>query len=144
MRDGEMAKAAELIREYYDSDPQANYDATVSQRFMETLAEILSLNDFEQSTEDIIALINDPSITPLELGYVARLVSLMGQPEISLDYWFGEDASSALWDGVYVYMRQLPDFNQLLQEKGIVDYWRATGKWGDFCVADRGQDFVCN
>jgi len=144
MRDGEMAKAAELIREYYGNDPKISYDATVSRRFMETLADILSLNDFEQSTEDIIALINDPSITPLELGYVARLVSLMGQPEISLDYWFGEDASSALWDRVYVYMRRLPDFQQLLQEKGIVDYWRATGKWGDFCVADRGQDFVCN
>jgi tetratricopeptide (TPR) repeat protein len=143
MRDGDLGKAEQLIREYYATDPQTNYDATVSRRFMETLTEILSTNDFDQSTEDIIALINDPSITPLELQYVARLVSIMGQPEISLNYWFGERASAAIWDKVYDDMRRLPDFNQLLQEKGMVDYWRETGDWGDFCVPAGGQDFVC-
>ncbi len=143
MRSGDLAGAAEMIRAYYANIPDNTYDATVSRRFMDKLADILSVNNFDQSTDDIIALINDPSVTPLELGYVARLVALMGQPEIALDYWFGEMASPAIWDGVYDDMRRLPDFNQLLQEKGLVDYWRATGNWGEFCVAAGGQDFVC-
>ena len=88
-------------------------------------------------------MINDPSITPLELQYVARLVAVMGQPEIALDYWFGQMANPAIWDDIYADMRRLPDFNQLLQEKGLVDYWRVTGNWGEYCVAAAGQDFVC-
>jgi len=143
LRDGDFKKAASLIHAYYLNNPNVTYDTTVSRRFMEKFAGILELNDFAQSTEDIITMINDPSVTPLELGYVARLVALMGQPEIALEYWFGEEASPAIWDKVYEDMRRLSDFNQLLQEKGMVDYWRATGKWGEFCVAAAGQDFVC-
>ncbi|MDA9909851.1 hypothetical protein N9E57_04970 [Gammaproteobacteria bacterium] len=143
MRKGELVQAAELIRDFYATNVENSYDQTVSRRFMEKMADILSTNDFDQSTEDIIGLINDPSVTPLELAYVSRLVALMGQPEIALDYWFGEMASPAIWDSVYDDMRRLPDFNQLLQEKGLVDYWRAKDNWGDFCVPAGGQDFVC-
>lgn len=143
MRAGDKAQAAELIQDYYANKTGNAYDETVSRRFMEKFAGILAVDDFDESTEDIIALINDPSVTPLELGYMARLVALMGQPEIALDYWFGMDASPAIWDGVFDDMRRLPEFNQLLQEKGIVDYWRATENWGEFCVPGGGQDFVC-
>lgn len=143
MRAGDKAQAAELIKAYYANKTGNTYDETVSRRFMEKFAEILAVDDFDESTEDIIALINDPSVTPLELGYMARLVALMGQPQIALDYWFGMDASPAIWDGVFDDMRRLPDFNQLLQEKGMVDYWRATENWGEFCVPGGGQDFVC-
>lgn len=143
MRQGDLGGAAALIEAYYDNHQVSDFDATVSPRFMRKLAQLLALNDFDESTEDIIALINDPHVTPLELRYVSRLVAIMGQPEIALDYWFGEDADPAIWDKVYADMRRLPDFNRLLQEKGMVDYWRDTGDWGDFCVAAAGQDFVC-
>ena len=141
MRNGDSLGAARLIKDFYkDEHVQA---ARISRRFMEKMAEILSINDFDQTREDIIALINDPAVTPAAMDYVAKLAALMGQPDFALDYWFGEMASPAIWDKVYDDMRRLPDFNQLVQEKGLVDYWRATGKWGDFCVAAGGQDFVC-
>ena len=143
LRDGDLARAAELIKAYFDESTAPSYDTTVSRHFMEKFAAVLEVNDFEASTEDIVGMINDPSITPLELQYMARLVAVMGQPEIALDYWFGQMANPAIWDDIYADMRRLPDFNQLLLEKGLVDYWRATGKWGEFCVAAAGQDFVC-
>ena len=142
MREGELDEAAALIREYFEFR-QNNEDSIISRQFMETFADILELNDFDTSTDAIIDMINDPSVSPLELGYVARLVALMGQPEIALDYFFAGEADAAVWDKVYDDMRRLPDFNRLLQEKGMVDYWRETGKWGDFCVAAGGRDFVC-
>lgn len=142
MREGDLDRAAAMIRAYFDNSNNS-YDSTISRQFMEKFADILELNDFESSTDDIIAMINDPSVTPLELGYVARLVALMGQPEIALDYFFAGDGNAAVWDKVYDDMRRLPDFNRLLQEKGMVDYWRDTGNWGDFCVAAGGRDFVC-
>jgi TolB-like protein len=143
LRDGDLARAAELIDRYFQDSAAPSYDTTVSRHFMEKFAAVLKVNDFETSTDDIIGMINDPSITPLELQYVARLVAVMGQPEIALDYWFEQMANPAIWDNIYADMRRLPDFNQLLQEKGLVDYWRATGNWGEYCVAAAGQDFVC-
>jgi len=143
LRDGDLARAAELIDRYFQDSAAPPYDTTVSRHFMEKFATVLKVNDFETSTDDIIGMINDPSITPLELQYVARLVAVMGQPEIALDYWFEQMANPAIWDDIYADMRRLPDFNQLLQEKGLVDYWRATGNWGEYCVAAAGQDFVC-
>ena len=141
MRNGNTVGASRLIREFYSNEDIQGL--RISSRFMDKMADILSINDFDQTREDIIALINDPAVTPLEMDYVAKLAALMGQPDFALDYWFGEMASPAIWDKVYDDMRRLPDFNQLVQEKGLVDYWRATGKWGDFCVAAGGKDFVC-
>jgi hypothetical protein len=40
-------------------------------------------------------------------------------------------------------MRTLPGFKQILRDAGIVDYWRATGKWGDFCKPVGSDDFEC-
>src|SRR5262249_1433446 len=37
------------------------------------------------------------------------------------------------WIIPYSKVRTLPQFKALLREAGIVDYWRKTGKWGDFC-----------
>jgi len=143
MRNGDTMQAARLIRNFYKNSDQDKNAARISRRFMEKMADILAINDLSQASEDIIALIKDPLVTQSEMDYVAKLAALMGQPEIALDYWFGEMASPAIWDGVYDDMRRLPDFNQLVQEKGLVDYWRATGNWGDFCVAAGGRDFVC-
>lgn len=34
-------------------------------------------------------------------------------------------------------------FKQLLREIGLVDYWRATGNWGDYCKPKGPEDFEC-
>lgn len=141
LKQGDLHKAADLIQTFYAQEGDAT-DATVSRRFMEELADILQLSDFDASAERIVKLINDPGVTPLELGYLARLVAVLGQPEIALDYWFGEMASPGIWDNMYTDMRKLPGFKELVKEKGLLEYWRTSGNWGDYCQPD-GQDFVC-
>ncbi len=37
-----------------------------------------------------------------------------------------------LWQPVYCAMRRDERFKQLLRDLGIVDYWRQTGRWGDY------------
>ena len=46
------------------------------------------------------------------------------------------------WISPYSSMRTLPGFKQILIDGGIVDYWRQTGRWGDFCKPV-GDDFQC-
>lgn len=138
------ALAALLIRGYFsDVDTGVARELPVSKTFMETVAAILAANDFERSAPTISELINNPGATPFELNTLARVVAVLGEPQIALEYWFGQPASPAIWGSLYDDMRRLPDFNRLLQEQGLVDYWRASRNWGDFCVAAGGRDFVC-
>ncbi|HLA74175.1 MAG TPA: serine/threonine-protein kinase [Steroidobacteraceae bacterium] len=47
------------------------------------------------------------------------------------------------WIMPYSRVRTLPGFKALLRDAGIVDYWRKTGKWGDFCKPVGADDFEC-
>jgi serine/threonine protein kinase len=48
-----------------------------------------------------------------------------------------------LWILPYSKLRTLPAWKRMLIEGGIVDYWRSTGKWGDFCKPLGADDFEC-
>jgi TolB-like protein/tRNA A-37 threonylcarbamoyl transferase component Bud32/tetratricopeptide (TPR) repeat protein len=48
-----------------------------------------------------------------------------------------------LWIIPYSGVRTLPGFKALLRDAGIVDYWRQSGKWGDFCKPVGADDFQC-
>jgi adenylate cyclase len=44
-----------------------------------------------------------------------------------------------IWHPVFADVRKLPGFKDLVRDLGIDDYWRGSGKWGDF-AQPRGQD----
>lgn len=48
-----------------------------------------------------------------------------------------------IWRPVMKEVRREPEFKALVQKMGLVDYWRATGNWGDFCKPVGGNDFQC-
>lgn len=48
-----------------------------------------------------------------------------------------------LWRPILHDMRHLPAFKDYVRELGLVDYWRGTGKWGDFCHPVGADDFEC-
>jgi TolB-like protein len=141
LKQGERERAAALITAYYEQYGDTG-DAAVSRRFMEQFSAILLANDFEASADALLALIESPSVTPVELAYIARLAAQLGQPEVALNYWYGEPIGPGIWDSFYTDMRKLPEFRTLLREKGLVDYWKDTGNWGEFCQLST-NDFDC-
>lgn len=48
-----------------------------------------------------------------------------------------------IWRPVKRDMRRLPEFKELVRAWGLVDYWRTTGKWGDYCRPRGTADFDC-
>jgi TolB-like protein len=55
-----------------------------------------------------------------------------------------EAAGFILWRPVLREFRGDPGYKTLLKKWGLVDYWRATGNWGEFCKPVGKDDFECH
>jgi len=85
----------------------------------------------------------------LRSNSIAIWAAYFGDPQLALDlqYIGGKPAvlrGLVLWQPVFADMRHLYRFKQLVIDLGLVDYWRATGKWGDFCKPVGENDFECH
>jgi TolB-like protein len=49
----------------------------------------------------------------------------------------------ALWFPALARYRATPEFKQLVRDLKLVDYWRSTGNWGDYCRPLGADDFDC-
>jgi tetratricopeptide (TPR) repeat protein len=56
----------------------------------------------------------------------------------------GTYATFFLWDHYVTNLRADPRFKDIVRELGLVDYWRSSGNWGDFCKPVGTDDFECH
>ena len=87
---------------------------------------------------------------PGELMVAAHWAAYFGDPEFALQLLHGIPLQEpggvlgiAIWRPGLREARKLPGFKDLVREIGLVDYWRATGNWGDFCRPIGEEDFEC-
>jgi hypothetical protein len=50
---------------------------------------------------------------------------------------------SAIWHPALARVRKTQAFKDMLGQLKLADYWRATGKWGDFAHPQGADDFEC-
>ena len=79
-----------------------------------------------------------PAIWAAYLGDT-RLAFELVRP-IALDVTY----TRILWAPVFSDMRRLPEFKALVTELKLVDFWRKSGRWGDFCKPVGDDDFECH
>ena len=52
-------------------------------------------------------------------------------------------ATWALWHPAMAETRNTPGFREVIRKIGLLEYWLASGKWGEFCGLVRANDFRC-
>jgi len=82
-------------------------------------------------------------------GIIVMYASYFGDPELTLKILIDQNEKGRLggvdtiWWPLYKEMRRLPGFKDLVRDLGLLDYWRNTGNWGEFCRPMGNDDFEC-
>jgi TolB-like protein/DNA-binding winged helix-turn-helix (wHTH) protein/tetratricopeptide (TPR) repeat protein len=70
-----------------------------------------------------------------------------GDPELALTFFEASTRDSCntflLWNPLLKDMRRLPRFKTLVSNLKLVDYWRSSGTWNEFCQPRGEADFEC-
>ena len=118
-------------------------------------AMVRHIHDSKAALTELRRIFNDPGFRPSTLRsvVVAQWAGYFGDPDLSLRalrtmprVGAGGPASSilfSLWRPLEREARRLPGFKDFVAELGLVRYWRATGKWGQFCRPLGREDFEC-
>jgi len=104
----------------------------------------------EEARDELTLALTDPANNnPANRQWIAMWASYFGEHELApqinkevirsnyYDVW-------TIWRPIHKGMRQLPGFKDLVREWGLVDYWRTSGNWGDFCHPVGENDFECD
>ncbi len=98
---------------------------------------------------------DDPKLAgdTIGLSAFADWAAFAGDPELALSALRktyipanGPDITQvwAIWRPLFKDTRRLPGFKDFVRELGLVDYWRATNGWGEFCKPSGTEDFDCH
>jgi DNA-binding winged helix-turn-helix (wHTH) protein/Tfp pilus assembly protein PilF len=74
--------------------------------------------------------------TRTDLLPMADFAVFLGDRKLSLEAVFASASSQNLhgiWRAPLREVRRLPEFEEFVRKVGLVEYWRTTGEWGDFC-----------
>jgi adenylate cyclase len=104
----------------------------------------------EEAGAELRLFLTDPAYNnPMNRAWVAVWASYFGEFELALQVCresIGSDSTFIfqIWRPIHKGMRQLPEFKDFVREMGLLDYWRTSGKWGDFCRPIGEDDFECD
>lgn len=144
LQTGDRQLAEDYLDELIANDP-GPIDTREFTRTMRSL-----LDSPEQGRKEVRRYYDDPGYQlPLLHNAMSNWASYFGDEELALQiladlYENKRFLVSAIWRPIHRDMRQLPEFKILVRELGLVDYWRTTGNWGDFCRPIGDNDFECD
>ena len=137
-----------MINEAFEKNIKA--DSVIPTRYQNLTKTMYSLlDDPEAATAELRRVFKDPAYHNSFIHMViAFYASYFGDHALALDIFREMRKSNAftmieMWRPMHKPMRRLPGFKDLLRDMGLVDYWRATGNWGDFCRPVGDDDFEC-
>ncbi len=156
--DAELARGARLfglqpamLLQAMTRHDRARIETLVSTMPMDPIAHLVRshLDEPQAALAELRRLADDPAFSKslFSLSVLSLWAAYFGDAELSLQLLgkVRSDAVSAwmLWRRLLTDMRRLPGFKDLVRDLGLVDYWRASGNWGEFCRPLGDDDFEC-
>ena len=132
------------IDEFFASAP-APENNTYTTRSLDEVTRAL-LDKPEDAGIRLRELLSEPDYkNPYNRQAVAVWAAYFGQYELALEIYQGIGAGiiNVAWRPILKPMRRLSGFNDLVIKSGLVDYWRTSGNWGEFCHPVGKDDFEC-
>ena len=103
-----------------------------------------------KARSELYRLYKDPKFNNISTRIAMGLwASYFNDPQLALKIYTELNESKKLppiviWRPLYKEMRKLAGFKGLVTKLGLVDYWRTTGNWGEFCHPVGKKDFECH
>lgn len=145
-----------LMRIWDDAEPETVQEqmrlvANLGSSIAPTISAVSEVFDDPDAALEILReAAHDPvNQDSLRLPTLAAWLSHYGDPELALELLrrtYVELESTTyvmLWNPPLGDVRRLSEFKALVAELGMVEYWRSTGEWGDFCRPLGESDFEC-
>ena len=103
------------------------------------------LDDPRAAIAELGNFMSDPAYdNPFNRGGIAIWANYFGEHDLALELTQKNSISDVTWRPINKDMRRLPGFKGLVINAKLVDYWRETGNWGEFCHPVGDDDFECN
>lgn len=90
--------------------------------------------------QDILAGGEVPPL--LRQRQLTAFAALFGDPRLALTLFREDEHIFGIWKPLFSDMRKLPEFKLMMADLGLVEYWRTTAQWPDFC-RPVDDDFEC-
>jgi TolB-like protein/DNA-binding winged helix-turn-helix (wHTH) protein len=107
-------------------------------------------DDLSAVITELRRMLQDPAVSASSfrtLG-VAEWAAYFGERELALEALHRTEQNTSdmfmIWLPVFKDVRKLPEFKRLTRKLHLVDYWRNTGNWGQFCHPSGADDFECS
>jgi TolB-like protein/Flp pilus assembly protein TadD len=107
------------------------------------------LDDPAAAVGQLRGLLSDGSASPIQVIVAASWAAYYGDADLALraltmvpNDGFAQALAYTIWRPLMSDVRRLPGFKVLVQEMGLVDYWRAYA-WPDWCRPTGDGDFEC-
>ena len=144
METGDRDMLNTILKDMKDDDllPPDNRSLTGTMRSL--------LDSPEKARAELYRLTEDPKYNHISTRIaMAHWASYFSEPQLALKIYTELSESHklpvvVLWRPVHKAMRELPGFKDLVTKLGLVEYWRATGNWGEFCHPAGENDFECH
>jgi TolB-like protein len=105
------------------------------------------LDDPKMALAELRRIALDPrgQVPVLQGDIIPFWAGCLGDPEFALKEARGWPLSiGERWFPDFREARRLPGFKELLRDVGLVEYWRKTGHWGDYCHPVGDDDLECS
>lgn len=110
-----------------------------------------NLDDRSVAIVELRNQLGDPanSNSNIVVMMIAAWASYFAEPELALQASArlppisGYSFNWTIWRPLHRQMRALPEFKALVRDWGLVDYWRESRNWGDYCRPTGKEEFEC-